>query len=153
VLQSWNEIYDLDTALKRGTIFKELDLPFRYTCDLPAKAAAHALHDYDCRLHVITVRPRTDGQSLSLDTELYITARLWCKNEFAPVIATALSACHTEQGLACRIVCYPAHGETLWSIAKRYCVGVDTLAQKNSLPSAPRADSPDSLRGVHMLVI
>ena len=28
VLQSWNEIYDLDTALKRGTIFKELDLPF-----------------------------------------------------------------------------------------------------------------------------
>ena len=28
VLHDWQDIYDLDTALKRGTIFKELDLPF-----------------------------------------------------------------------------------------------------------------------------
>lgn len=28
VLQDWHDIYDTETALKRGTIFKELDLPF-----------------------------------------------------------------------------------------------------------------------------
>ena len=27
-MQEWRELYDLDTALNRGTIFKELDLPF-----------------------------------------------------------------------------------------------------------------------------
>ena len=27
-LQGFKDIYDLDTALSRGTIFKELDLPF-----------------------------------------------------------------------------------------------------------------------------
>ena len=27
-LQDWREIYDIENALKRGTIFKELDLPF-----------------------------------------------------------------------------------------------------------------------------
>lgn len=27
-LQEWSDIYDLETALKRGTVFKELDLPF-----------------------------------------------------------------------------------------------------------------------------
>ena len=32
VLQDWQEIYDLDAALKRGTIFKELDLPFCGSC-------------------------------------------------------------------------------------------------------------------------
>lgn len=26
--QKWRDIYDADTALKQGTIFKELDLPF-----------------------------------------------------------------------------------------------------------------------------
>ena len=27
-LQDWTEIYDLDTAFKRGTVFKQLDFPF-----------------------------------------------------------------------------------------------------------------------------
>ena len=27
-LQEWRELYDLDTALNRGTMFSELDLPF-----------------------------------------------------------------------------------------------------------------------------
>jgi len=27
-LQKFHELYDLDTALKNGTVFKELDLPF-----------------------------------------------------------------------------------------------------------------------------
>ena len=27
-LQEWREIYDIENGLKRGTIFKELDLPF-----------------------------------------------------------------------------------------------------------------------------
>ena len=27
-LQEWRSLYDLDTALKRGTLFSELDLPF-----------------------------------------------------------------------------------------------------------------------------
>ena len=31
-LQDWREIYDPDTALKRGTVFKELDLPFMGGC-------------------------------------------------------------------------------------------------------------------------
>lgn len=31
--QKWGEIYDSETALKRGTIFKELDLPFYTGCE------------------------------------------------------------------------------------------------------------------------
>ena len=27
-IQEWKEIYDLDTALQKGTLFSELDLPF-----------------------------------------------------------------------------------------------------------------------------
>ena len=130
---------------------REIELPFRYTCDLPQKADT-PLQDCDCTVSIISTRARTDNQRLSIDTELYVTARLWSMSAFSPVVAVTLSDAPSPLA-AGRTICYPAPDETLWSVAKRYCTDINTLLHKNHLPGAPRADAPDSLRGVHMIVI
>jgi hypothetical protein len=49
-------------------------------------------------------------------------------------------------------ICYPASGETLWDVGKRYGISPDTLADANGLCADAPGDA-DSLRDVRYLLI
>jgi hypothetical protein len=77
--------------------------------------------------------------------------RLWENAEFYPVSTVRTDAlCTIPAGS--RFIYYPIPGETLWSVAKRYCSPVEQISQKNRLHNT-RADDPASLEGVHILIV
>jgi hypothetical protein len=100
----------------------------------------------------ISCRARTDGERLGIDAELSV---LLVTRSAADVVY--LSACELGDAFssapAAYTVAYPAPGDTLWSLAKRYHRSVSELAATNPLPPAPAADSPDSLASVKFVLL
>ncbi|MBQ7338761.1 MAG: hypothetical protein IJW40_09960 [Clostridia bacterium] len=134
---------------------RELELPFRYTLDMgQTPAGGESAIAYDHSVRIVNCKARLDERDgrLNIDAELCLSLRLWENVTFYPVATVKVDApCQTPVGS--RTIYYPLPGETLWSVAKRYCSSVEQLSTKNHLPAAIRADDPASLGGAHIVVI
>lgn len=126
----------------------EFDLPFRFEvpADEPLAPAAS-----DSVFTPVSVKATVDGGRLLVEAELAAAPALSVA-ETVP----ALAALRTGERLAPRAadltICYPAPGETLWSVAARYHAPLLPLAEQNGL-AAENAASPDSLKGVRYLTV
>ena len=127
---------------------QELELPFRFE----AEGGEGTVADWMAHVLPISCRARTDGERLGIDAELSV---LLVTRSAADVVY--LSACELGDAFpsasAAYTVAYPAPGDTLWSLAKRYHRSVSDLAATNTLPPAPAADSPDSLASVKFVLL
>lgn len=127
----------------------EFDLPFRYESpadgELPPSGS-------DSVLSPVLMKATIDGNRLSATAELAVALSL---SAAAPVraLVSLRPGDPVPAPTADLTVCYPAPDDTLWSVAARYHTPVASLSAKNTLPSAPAADSPDSLTGIRYLVV
>lgn len=120
----------------------EFDLPFRF--ELPAESAL-APTAGDVVAVPVRVKATIDGSRLLAEAELSLSVAL-CAATSAQALSDLRPGDPLPAPAADLVVCYPAPGDTLWSVAERYHIPVSTLSEKNNLPSA-------SLEGVRYLVV
>ena len=127
---------------------QELELPYRYEPDPINERISDCLSTVD----VVSCRARLDGERISLDAELAVCAAMRGESRVR-ILSEMRFGDAVPKRSASYTICYPAKGDSLWSIAKRYHRSVDALSEANALNGAPAADSPDSLSGVVYLLV
>ncbi len=127
---------------------QEVEVPFRF--EVPGGDEAPT--DADLAVSVLTARARTDSERLGIDAELGVSAAMRVP-ETANILGEVRFGEEISAQGAAYVVCFPAEGETLWGIGKKYHTPVSALLEKNKLPASPSADAKDSLQGVRFLVI
>ena len=104
-----------------------VELPIKYEIDgAPAKKIS-----FDAVADVISCRARADGDTLSIDAEIATYASVFDSVDINVVSETRFGEHYAPKG--CRmVVYYPADGESVWDVAKKYHVPADSLsAEKN----------------------
>lgn len=146
--------FQLLTADAGGEIAPaEAEFAFRYVLD--GESVPDGLDGGitgDAVAELVTCRARIDGERLAADGEVTVAFRLTGERSVRMPESVRFGERSAVPGGDIRI-CYPAPGETLWDMAKRYSVPVSVLAEKNELPSACRADDPASLGDNRYLMI
>ena len=109
----------------------DIVLPFRYEADgeggVPMLVAADVA--------MVSGRARVEGGRLGLECEMAVSARVCVEDSL-----TALTEAQFGEALekpSEMVVAFPARGETLWSLAKRYHVSLAALAKLNATPASP----------------
>lgn len=100
----------------------ELTLPFRYETE--GEGGDLALAEAD--IQMTSARARVEGGRLGLECEMSITARL-CTAATLTALAEATFGDPVEKPTDL-LIAYPAHNETLWSLAKRYHAPLSTFS-------------------------
>lgn len=131
----------------------EYESDYKYVAELPE---ASALESPEISL-VATLgetKGRIDSDSIVADCELCVAVLIEDKEEIDALSEINLTPSSFAPMPASHIcVCYPASGETLWDIAKKYRTEADAIAEKNSLDLTNSPDSPDSLSKAKFLII
>lgn len=103
----------------------EVELPLRYETD----GCGAEPQGFDAVANVIACRARTDGGILSLDAEVAVIADFVGREVMTPVTTVEFGEA-TENRRNGMTVYYPADGETVWEVAKKYHVSPETLTEK-----------------------
>jgi hypothetical protein len=131
---------------RRGGEFciQDATLPFRLS---PGIVTENARVSCD----VSSVRLRLQNGVLRADAELHLCICGTTPQPLHALCDVSFTPC-SNQARATIELYYPAPGQTLWDVAKKYGVSPDELAESNALDSeAPAAK--DSLGGKHFLLI
>lgn len=104
-----------------------VELPIKYEID---GAYADSV-SFDALADVIACRARADGDTLSIDAEIAAYTSIFDSSDISVVSETRFGEPFAER--KCRmVVYYPADGEGVWDVAKKYHVPADSLsAEKN----------------------
>ena len=130
----------------------EFNLPLRYELPDSGLAVSDQL-GADARMTMLNGRVRPEGESgYTVDAEWTVSARIYTQDRIEAVDEVRAEGEPVPSSDA-YVICYPAAGETLWSVAKRYRTPLRALAVMNDLPGAADADCPQSLQGVRFLMI
>ena len=129
---------------------KDFDMPFRYETDLSGDGAfvGGGYSEWTVSAPVCRVRP--DGERLSADCELAVSAR-FCGRVKLPSVAEVKVGDARAPRNGCMTVCYPTADDSLWSVAKRYGADAAVLAASNGLDGTKKAG--DKLTGVKYLLV
>ncbi len=130
----------------------EFESDFKYTADLP-DAAKTASAKINVVANIADTKCRIDSDKLDADCELCVAILIENEEKISAVSEVNITASSVKQQSGSHIiVCYPATGETLWDIAKKYRSDAFDIAEKNSL-TIDTPDSPDSLSKSKFLII
>ncbi len=131
-------------------ILREQEVPYRYEVegDLPAGGVENCR----ARVWVIGCRGRSDGGRVFLDAEVAVTLSVLSEASVHTVKGTKMGELLPEREKGWTL-CYPAPGDTLWSIGRRYCLPLSYIGEKNALPEAPGADHVASLADAGVLLL
>ncbi len=131
----------------------EYESDFKYTADIP-EAAAIESPEISLVATLGEVKGRIDSDNIVCDCELCVAVLIKSANEIEVLSEVNLTpSSHTEIPASRICVCYPAAGETLWDIAKKYRKDLESIASKNSLDPSLSPDAPDSLTKSKFLII
>lgn len=129
--------------------------PFEVTVPLPRELPEDA--ELEIMAQMCDVRGRLEAASLSAEGELCLTVRASRRRMLS--LAVGMQESEGSAGPACGecelLAVYPSQRDSLWSIAKRYCVSPERIAEGNALPpeSLESADLPSSIDGCVRLLI
>ena len=97
----------------------ELHIPIKYEHSAPDGAAVAS---FDAAVTLDGLRCRLDGENLSVDAEIIVSADCMADSSVELVERLELGERYTATRSASLTVCFPESEDTLWSIAKRYRV-------------------------------
>ncbi len=118
----------------------DFESDFRYTADLPDTPTAGS-PEINVIANIAETKCRINSDTLDADCELCVAVLVENVEKIRPVSEVNLTASSVEKRSASQIiVCYPATGETLWDVAKKYRADAFEIAEKNSLT----IEAPDS---------
>ena len=131
----------------------EYDSDFRYSADI---GEASALDDpvISAVMTIGDVKGRIDAENVVCDSEICAALLIEEKHKISALSEANITSASAEADTASSIlVCYPARGETLWDVAKKYRTDISSIAEKNDLSSSSAPDAPDSLSKIKFLII
>ena len=101
---------------------------------------------------MITVRTRCDGERLGIDSEIFVRGSGWretaCQMPERVTFGERFIPAKGEW-----IICYPSFGDSLWSVAKRYGVSTESLAERNGIAEGNTPDWESAPLEVGFLMI
>ncbi len=125
---------------------QEAETPFRY--EVAVKEAENACGAAE----VISASARCDGERVGIDAEIGFSGSAIGQSDAEILAGLDFGGEYTrEKGEI--TVCYPADSDSLWSVAKRYGRPVGSLAQYNGIALDGKHDLPESLEGMHYLIV
>ncbi len=131
----------------------EYDSDFRYNADL-SEAVGLDQPVISAVMTVGDVKGRIDAENVVCDCETCAAVLIETNQKIKVLSEANLTPAASENSNSASIlVCYPANGETLWDVAKKYRTDVAVIAEKNSIPSTAAPDASDSLAKVKFLII
>ena len=142
-----------DLLLDRGGEYssQSIEFPFRYECAAPDQAtnvATDALFEGE----IISARARIDGERIGIDAEISMSGCTW-ETEQTRLLDSVSFGDEIMRGVGEYTVCYPAKGESLWSVAKRYGAPISSVISTNKLPADEKYDCEHSLEKVKYIMI
>lgn len=102
----------------------EIQTPFRYELDATGNIQP-AVSDAD--IEVVSCRARFDADSLCIDSEISVALSV-SGEEAVNVLSEARFGEPLKRSRSDIIICYPSPDDTVWSVAKRYCVPVTSVS-------------------------
>ncbi len=127
-------------------VAEELVLPWRYECDAAVTDGADLL--WRCAAESVGASARPEGDKLSARLDLALSMTVLRRDKIRCVQTVTLTKSEKrEADDGCIRVTYPARGEALWEIAKRYGVSVETVRRQNGIP-----DTEKECDGVPLLI-
>ncbi len=130
---------------------KEFEIPYKYEPDIPGGEQPYSGGGYsEWNLSVPVCRVRVDGEKLTADCELAVSARICSRRKLESVSEVRVGEPRAARG-GNITVCYPEQGETLWNVAKRYGIPSADIASENGIEGTKK--DTDSLDGVKYLLI
>ncbi len=111
-------------------VYSEFSSPFKYEPDGEKGSAS----DFSVDVEVIAGRFKLDGETLNIDSELAVAARIGDFSDISSVCSASFGDAH-ETGKKGVVICYPSKNESVWEIAKRYHVNFEKLASENGISS------------------
>lgn len=129
----------------------EVTLPFRYEFELPVGTDPQS-PTFDGCVTVLGSRARMDGERLGLDAELSVALRLTDGRSLQILSGVSFGEEIARTRGEYRI-CFPAPGDTLWSVAKRYHAPLTALAAANDLPPSASLSDSEELSGIRYLIV
>jgi hypothetical protein len=131
----------------------EYDSDFRYNADL-SEAVGLNSPTISAVMTVGDVKGRIDAENVVCDCEICAAVLIETSQKVKLLSEANLTPAASEAvDSASILVCYPANGETLWDIAKKYRTDVAQITEKNPIPPFTSPDAPDSLTKVKFLII
>ena len=131
----------------------EYDSDFRYNADI-GEAAALDNPVISAVMTIGDVKGRIDAENVVCDSEICAAVLIEEKQNISILSEANISSSSLESDNSSSIlVCYPARGETLWDVAKKYRTDISSIAEKNDLPSSSAPDAADSLSKIKFLII
>jgi hypothetical protein len=128
--------------------FSEIQLPFRYETDCDADGEMILC---DSAAEVISCRARMDGERIGIDAEIAMMLRI-VSIEPISMLESVTFKNEVVRRRGEYVVCFPADGDTLWSVAKRYHAPMAALSVANDLPTST-PDDKNVLDGVGYLIV
>ena len=128
----------------------EIEMPYRYAID--------SRHDEDKRAYadataeIINARARLDGERIGIDAEVMMKCII-SEQDSARMLDNVSFGEEREKSRGEYVVCYPAPGDDLWSVAKKYATTTAAILQRNNLTPTDTPDSKETLTGVHYLIV
>ena len=127
-------------------LVRDVSFPFRVQMEEEALDVCASVDVPLCRAVIA-------GDVLRLDAELSVSSRGMTPRPTEVLTAVTLMPYvgdEREDGIE---VYYPAYGETLWDVAKRYGCAPDRICEANGISNADSPAAPDSLSGKkHVLI-
>ena len=131
----------------------EYDSDFRYNAEL-SEAVGLNSPTISAVMTVGDVKGRIDAENVVCDCEICAAVLIETSQKVKHLSEANLTPAASEStDSASILVCYPANGETLWDIAKKYRTDVAQITEKNPIPPFTSPDAPDSLTKVKFLII
>ena len=142
-----------DLLLDRGGEYssQSVELPLRYECAAPDHASdmgADALFEGE----IISARARVDGERIGIDAEISMNGCAW-EIEQTSLLDSVGFGDEIVRGVSEYTVCYPAKGESIWRVAKRYGAPIGAVVSTNKLPTDEGYDSARTLEKVKYVMI
>ncbi|MBQ7383258.1 MAG: DUF3794 domain-containing protein [Clostridia bacterium] len=101
----------------------EITLPFRY--ELSADLGEQSELGADIR--ALLCRARVDGENLGIDTELSVCAEIYGTQSVRTASEVRFGE-RVEKAGGDMIICFPAEGDTVWSVSKKYFVPTSKIS-------------------------
>ncbi len=128
--------------------FAEIQLPFKYEADCDAVGEVVLC---DSNAEIISCRARMDGERIGIDAEIAMMLRIATKEDLSVLESVSFKS-DVVRRRGEYVVCFPATGDTLWSVAKRYHAPMAMLTVANDLPTAA-PDDANALDGIGYLIV
>lgn len=125
---------DFDLLVRTGDEYAShrVSLPFRYETEGEGGEAMLSAVD----VQMTSGRGRTEGGRLSLECEMWVTARVCTEGRLTAVCEVQLGE-RTARENGETVAVFPLRGERLWDLAKRYRVPSAALCRLNDLSLSP----------------